>query len=87
MLRIIGLSSCLPDGIEVVLGDQVYHIFIVDLLARSTKFLTSAASWEPAHRRGADQSGMPCGHRTQSARDCVCNIERAEMEEAALDDA
>jgi hypothetical protein len=67
MLRIIGLSSCLPDGIEVALGDQVYNIFIVDLLARSTKFLTSAASWEPAHKRGADQSGMPCGQRTQSA--------------------
>jgi hypothetical protein len=51
MLLIIGLSSCLPEGIEVTLGDQVYNIFIVDLLARSTKFLTSAASWEPAVSR------------------------------------
>src|SRR5579872_6511435 len=52
MLRIIGLSSCLPEGIEVALGDKVYNIFIVDLLARSTRFLTSAACWEPARRRG-----------------------------------
>ena len=67
MLRIIGLSSCLPEGIEVALGDQVYNIFIVDLLARSTKFFTSAASWEPTHKPGADQAGVPSGQRTQSA--------------------
>jgi hypothetical protein len=66
MLRIIGLSSCLPEGIEVARGDQVYNIFIVDLLARSTN-LTSAACWEPSRRRGADQSGTPCGQPTQSA--------------------
>jgi hypothetical protein len=67
MLRIIGLSSCLPEGIEVEMGDQTYNIFIVDLLARSTRLSTSGAAWERVRKRGADQSGMPCGQGMQSA--------------------
>ena len=33
-LRVIGLSSCLPEGLEVMLDNRVYNVFEVDLLAR-----------------------------------------------------
>jgi hypothetical protein len=35
-LRVIGLSSCLPGGFEVMFDNGLYNIFEVDLLARST---------------------------------------------------
>jgi len=34
MLRVLGPSSCLRQGIEVVSEEQVYNIFKVDLSAR-----------------------------------------------------
>jgi len=34
MFRIIGSSSCLRDGFEIMFEEQVYNIFKVDLVAR-----------------------------------------------------
>jgi hypothetical protein len=36
MLRVIGLSSCLPEGFEVVFENQRYNVFGIDLFARSS---------------------------------------------------
>ena len=46
ILRIIGPSSCLREGFEVMFAEQVYNIFEADLLARC-----SQAS-EPIRARG-----------------------------------
>jgi hypothetical protein len=46
ILRIIGPSSCLREGFEVMFEQQVYNIFEADLLARC-----SQAS-EPIRERG-----------------------------------
>ena len=46
ILRIIGPSSCLREGFEVMFEEQVYSIFKVDLIARC-----SEAS-EPIRARG-----------------------------------
>jgi len=35
MLRVIGPSSCLPDGLEVMFENRIYNVFEVDLTARS----------------------------------------------------
>jgi hypothetical protein len=34
-LRVLGPSSCLPDGFEILFENQVYNVFEIDLLARS----------------------------------------------------
>jgi hypothetical protein len=34
--RVIGLSSCLPEGVEVMFNKRLYNIFEVDVLARCT---------------------------------------------------
>jgi len=34
MLRVIGPSSCLPEGFEVMFENQIYNVFEVDLTAR-----------------------------------------------------
>jgi hypothetical protein len=34
VLRVLGPSSCLSEGLEVVFEEQVYNIFKVDLFAR-----------------------------------------------------
>jgi len=36
MLRVIGPSSCLLEGFEVVFENRLYNIFKIDLLAHST---------------------------------------------------
>lgn len=41
MLRVIGLSSCLPEGIEVMFEQQFYNVFDVDVSARSTEIIES----------------------------------------------
>jgi hypothetical protein len=35
-LRVIGLSSCLPGGFEVMFEKRLYNVFEVDLLAQCT---------------------------------------------------
>jgi hypothetical protein len=35
MLRVVGPSSCLPEGFEVMLEKRIYHVFEIDLLTRS----------------------------------------------------
>jgi hypothetical protein len=37
ILRVIGPSSCLREGFEVVFEEQVYNIFKVDLFARCSR--------------------------------------------------
>ena len=41
MLRVIGPSSCLPEGIEVMFEQQFYNVFDVDVSARSTEIIES----------------------------------------------
>jgi|ERR1700685_2502813 hypothetical protein len=36
MLRVIGPSSCLPEGFEVMFENQRYNVFGIDLFARSS---------------------------------------------------
>ncbi len=36
MLHVIGQSSCLPQGFEVVFEQLHYNVFEIDLLVRST---------------------------------------------------
>jgi hypothetical protein len=35
-LRVVGPSSCLPDGFEVTFEKRIYHVFKIDLMTRST---------------------------------------------------
>jgi len=34
-LRLVGPSSCLREGFEVTFEKQIYHVFEIDLMARS----------------------------------------------------
>jgi hypothetical protein len=69
ILRIIGPSSCLREGFEVMFEEQVYSVFKVDLLAQCSQAQNwqGAALSEPALR----QRGMImaictcCGTETQ----------------------
>jgi hypothetical protein len=36
ILRVVGPSSCLPEGFEVVFENQTYNVFGIDLLGRSS---------------------------------------------------
>jgi hypothetical protein len=36
MLLVIGPSSCLPEGFEVMFENQIYNVFEIDLLSRSS---------------------------------------------------
>jgi len=45
-LHVIGPSSCLPGGFEVMFDDGLYNIFEIDLLARSSPIC------EPNRRKG-----------------------------------
>jgi hypothetical protein len=40
-LRILEPSACLNDGFKVLFGKEVYNVFKVDLLARSTRIFES----------------------------------------------
>jgi hypothetical protein len=42
-LRVLGPSSCLREGVEVVFEEQVYNIFKVDLFARCGQFAPRGA--------------------------------------------
>jgi len=44
MIRVIGPSSCLREGFEVVFGKQFYNVFEVDLLARCGQILEPTRS-------------------------------------------
>ncbi len=46
MLRVIGPSSCLPEGFEVMFEEQIYNVFGIDLSSRSTQII------EPIRARG-----------------------------------
>jgi len=35
-LRVLGPSSCLPEGFEVLFENHIYNVFAIDLLARSS---------------------------------------------------
>jgi hypothetical protein len=35
-LRVVGPSSCLREGFEVMFAKQIYHVFEIDLMIRST---------------------------------------------------
>ena len=35
-LRVVGPSSCLPEGFEVTFEKRIYHVFKIDLMTRST---------------------------------------------------
>jgi hypothetical protein len=37
-LRVLRPSSCLPEGFEVLCENQIYNVFEIDLLARSSLF-------------------------------------------------
>jgi len=37
-LRVLSPSSCLPEGFEVLCENQIYNVFEIDLLARSSLF-------------------------------------------------
>jgi hypothetical protein len=37
MIRVIGSSSCLREGFEVVFGKKFYNVFEIDLLARCSQ--------------------------------------------------
>ena len=39
MLRVLGPSSCLREGFEVMLGKRFYNVFEVDLLARCSQII------------------------------------------------
>src|SRR5580658_3491378 len=36
MLRVVGPSSCLPEGFQVTFEKRIYHVFEIDLMTRST---------------------------------------------------
>jgi hypothetical protein len=44
VLRVIGTSSCLREGFEVVFGKQVYNVFEVDLFARCSQLFEPTRS-------------------------------------------
>jgi len=49
ILRVVGPSSCLCEGLEVVFEEQVYNIFKVDLFARCSQMFEP----RPARSRAA----------------------------------
>jgi hypothetical protein len=49
-LRVIGPSSCLPEGFEVLFEEQIYNVFGVDLSSRSTQII------EPIRANGRRRS-------------------------------
>ncbi len=46
MLSVIGPSSCLPEGFEVLFEEQIYNVFGIDLSSRSTQII------EPIRAKG-----------------------------------
>ena|ERR1700729_2482354 len=46
ILRVVGPSSCLPEGFEVMFENQIYNVFGVDLSSRSTQII------EPIQAKG-----------------------------------
>ena len=52
ILRIVGPSSCLREGFEVMFEERVYNIFKVDLLARCRQMI--------APTRAEDRSVVAC---------------------------
>jgi hypothetical protein len=48
MLQVVGRSSCLPGGFEVVFEHQHYNVFEIDILVRSTPICEPIQPKRPA---------------------------------------
>jgi hypothetical protein len=49
MLRTMGPSFCLLSGIEVMFEKQIYHVFEIDLITRSTLILGNGVNQAARH--------------------------------------